>query len=202
AIASEPFVQEGGLYTGIDVSTTDIGFCQQHYTDPWFSFVHVDVHNAHFATEQSSTQVPWPIADSSQDMVTALSVWTHLNEADATYYMKEVHRVLKPAGRAIITFFHLDEVYTASIARRTNATGRYHKTNQAAWIFDQPAYGSANWLHRYDVKTPEQAMGVTEAGVQSLLHTSELSLREHHHGNWKEVPGLFFQDILVLEKSS
>jgi predicted SAM-dependent methyltransferase len=44
-------------------------------------------------------------------LVTALSVWTHLNEADARFYFKEISRVLKPDGKAIVTFFLLDEQY-------------------------------------------------------------------------------------------
>ena len=31
--------------------------------------------------------------------------------------------------------------------------------------------------------------------------TGRLKLVKHYQGNWKEVPGIFFQDIVILEKS-
>lgn len=201
-IASEPFLAEGGRYTGIDVMPEDVAFCRRHYPEITHEFVHLDVANAMYAPTQERASVPWPVADGQFDMLTALSVWTHFNETDATFYLEEVQRVLKPGGKAIITFFVLDEVYEASLSTRTSQEGRFHSTNQSEWIFDQPTYGSDAWRHpkQFD-HCPESAIGVTPEGLQRLLAASQLKLVEHHHGNWKEVPGLFFQDVLVFQKA-
>jgi ubiquinone/menaquinone biosynthesis C-methylase UbiE len=87
----------------------DINFCLSHFHADNYRFIHFDVANASYAGHQNAQLKNWPVEDKSQDLVTALSVWTHLNETDALFYMKEVRRVLKDDGKAIITFFHLDQ---------------------------------------------------------------------------------------------
>jgi hypothetical protein len=72
---------------------------------------------------------------------------------------------------------------------------------QGQWVFDQPSYGSQMWFHPKWAHMPENAIGVTEAGLELLIESSELRLLEHHQGNWKEVPGIFFQDVLIFQKS-
>lgn len=200
-IASEPFVAQGGNYTGIDVMTEDIRFCREHYPFDNYHFIHMDVGNPTYAAKQSSELKPWPIDNGSQDLVTALSVWTHLNERDARFYMKEVSRVLKPGGKAIITFFCLDGEYENSLPGRTNEKGRFHNTPQTDWIFDINAYGSENWFTTKLVNQPEDAIAVTKAGIDLLLSEADLRIAKYYPGNWKEKPGVFFQDIFVLEKA-
>ena len=202
AIAGEPFVSDGGRYTGIDVIHKEIAFCRQHYVDPWFQFQHLNLNNAFYTMEQGSTHIPWDIADASQDLVTALSVWTHLNEADATFYFKEINRVLKPGGKAIITFFLLDDTYYDGITNRQDAPGRYHMTPQTKWIFDQPINNSQNWFSPGWVAIPENAVGVQMNGLEQLVDQTQLRIHAIHPGNWKEQPGVFFQDIVTLEKVS
>jgi len=199
-IASEPFVGKGGTYTGIDVMKDDIAFCKSHFKSGNYRFIHFDVANPTYAEKQSNELKPWPIADNSLDLVTALSVWTHLNERDAVFYFKEVQRVLKPGGKAIITFFLLDKDYEDSIPRRSDETGRYHGTWQKGWIFNVPAYESKNWFTVPTAVHPEDAIAVTSAGMDMLIKTSGLKLAECYPGNWKEMPGVFFQDVLIFEK--
>jgi hypothetical protein len=74
-------------------------------------------------------------------------------------------------------------------------------TFQDQWIFDQPSYGSIAWLNPKRAKVPEQVIGVTNIGLDRLTSHSGLRLVEHYQGNWKEVPGAFFQDILIFEKA-
>ncbi len=199
-IACEPFLGGDGRYVGIDVMKRDIDFCRSHYPAPAFEFVHLDVNNPAYSPEQTGRRLPWPLEGSSFDVVTALSVWTHFNEEDALFYMGEASRVLKPGGTALITFFLMDEVYRESLGRRTAGEGRYHRTSQQRWVFDKQAYGSEAWFCPASVQVPERAIGVTQAGVDRLLSSSGLQPVAHHQGNWKEVPGAFFQDVLVLRK--
>jgi len=199
-ISSEPFTADGGEYTGIDVMTDDINFCKSHYTLSNYNFVHFDVANPTYASDQSPILKPWPTADGSQDLVTALSVWTHMSEKDGLFYLKEIHRVLKPGGKAIVTIFLLDDDYKASLPIRKNENGRFHNTNQKEWVFDISAYGSENWFTTAFAQNPEDVIGITPKGLDLLLETSGLKLTQYYPGNWKEAPGVFFQDILVLEK--
>ncbi len=200
-IACEPFLGRDGKYFGIDVMKSDIDFCRQHFPSANFEFIHFDVNNPAYAPSQKGAQLEWPVKSESIDLITALSVWTHLNEEDSLFYLKEASRVLKPGGKAIVTFFLLDELYENSIASRSHTEGKYHMTFQDQWIFDQPSYGSNAWLHPRWAKIPESAIGVTLSGLGSLASHAGLSVIEYHQGNWKEVPGMFFQDVLVFEKT-
>jgi SAM-dependent methyltransferase len=200
-ISSEPFVGDGGNYTGIDVMKADIEFCKSHFAFPNYHFIHFDLANPTYAGTQSTELKPWPMPSETQDMVTALSVWTHLNEKDAMFYFNEIARVLKTGGKALITFFILDEAYQSSLSRRSNATGRYHNTNQQDWVFSVSAYNSKNWFTTPFTTHPEDAIGVTREGLDMLLKSSGLKLVQYYSGNWKEKPGIFFQDVLVLKKN-
>jgi SAM-dependent methyltransferase len=200
-LAAKALVAGGGKYTGIDVMKDDIDYCKAQY-GKWknFDFVHFDLANPTYASNQSSELIPWPIEDNSQDLVTALSVWTHLNEEHSHFYMKEVYRVLKPGGRAIITFFVLDKAYEESLAIRSDASGRFHGTKQTLWVFDQPAYDSKHWYTTKWAQNPEYAMAQDKAGYDELLKSSGLKQIKFYQGNWKEQPGLYFQDVAILEK--
>ncbi len=199
-ISAEPFVSEGGRYTGIDVMQKDIDFCRKHYTTGPYEFIHFNVANPTYAKAQPDTLSPWPVEEGTYDLVTALSVWTHLSKRDATYYFKEVHRVLKKGGKAIITFFLLDEHYRASLPGRSKQPGRFHATPQNNWIFDTPAYDAAHWFTTAQARTPEDVIGIDEEGMKTLLAESGLKRVQYFPGNWKETPGVFFQDVLILEK--
>lgn len=201
AIASEPFLGQNGKYTGIDVRKKDIDFCREHYPDQNFEFIHFDVKNPAYAPAQKDIQSKWPVESESFDLATALSVWTHLNEDDALFYFREISRILKPNGKAIVTFFLLDEAYRNSLGIRQMQQGKFHMTSQEQWVFDKPSYGSDAWLHPKWADVPESAIGVTEAGLDRLVSISGMKIVDHHQGNWKEVPGVFFQDVLIFQKA-
>ena len=56
-----------------------------------------------------------PLPDGRFDVVYAISVFTHLDES-ADYWLAEIHRLLKPSGRAFLTF--LDETVFREYAGR------------------------------------------------------------------------------------
>jgi SAM-dependent methyltransferase len=201
-IAAHPFVLESGKYIGMDVRTREIEFCKANFKSSNYEFIHFDVHNARYANDQQTVSSPWNIESNSVDFLTALSVWTHMNEKDANFYLSEVARVLKGDGKAIITFFYLDEHYRASLEKRKSGTGRYHSTQQRNWIFDKPAYSSSKWFTPKWTKVPEDAIGVTESGFSELLQSAGLKVTNYYPGNWKENQGLYFQDVFILEKES
>ncbi|WP_216746100.1 class I SAM-dependent methyltransferase [Paucihalobacter ruber] len=201
SMACQGVVQENGYYLGIDVIEQNIRFCKNHYKDKdHLRFQHFDVNNAMYSRENNQFRKQWPVEDEIMDMVTALSVWTHLNEEDALFYFKEIHRVLKKGGNAIVTFFYLDELYFNSLDKRKDEKGRFHNTNQLEWIFNTPAYNSENWLYPKRLKIPENAIGITKKALDKLLMHSGLTLIEYYPGNWKEQPGIYFQDVLVFQK--
>lgn len=200
AIASNPYLGAQGHYIGIDVQVDDVNFCRGHYDPACHSFLHLDARNPMYEPHKSAEKPRWAVDDASADMVTAVSVWTHLDEQDACFYFSEISRVLKPGGKAMITFFLLDELYTRSLPLRGEGAGRFHLTQQRTWIFDQQSYGSDAWRHPAWVNIPEIAIGLTRLGLQRLLDVSGLHEIAYYPGNWKEAPGVFFQDVLVFGK--
>jgi hypothetical protein len=74
-------------------------------------------------------------------------------------------------------------------------------TLQDEWIFDRPAYGSAEWYCPAWAEVPESAIGVTQSGLDRLATVAGMKLAKSYPGNWKEVPGVFFQDVLVWQKA-
>lgn len=198
-IAAEPFLGESGHYVGIDVLKEDIEFCTEHFPKETYSFQHLDVHNTVYTPEQASKHLPWDQPDNSFDLVTALSVWTHMTEETAFYYFKEVARVLKPGGKALITFFHLDDHYEKSLSlRKEGEKGRYHMTPQSRWVFKNSAYESKYFF--CVGKVPENAIGINVEGMEKMQNEAGLKRIAYYPGNWKEIPGAYFQDVMVFQK--
>jgi len=199
-IASSFFVKEKGSYTGIDINIKAIEFCKKHYEKENMNFVHLNHHNPYYNIANEALPKPWPIDDNSKDLLTALSVWTHLSEQHAKFYMNEVKRVLKTNGKAIITFFCLDEYYRNMLNQSSTSFGMYYKALSNPPIFSENAYNSSNWKYPKWAKMPEEVIAVTRDGLESLLKNSGLRIVEEYPGKWKEIPGLYLQDIFILEK--
>jgi SAM-dependent methyltransferase len=201
-LAASPLLGESGRYLGIDVNADDIEFCGQHYSDSRVGFLHLEHANRAYATSQRSTFQPYPIEDGSFDLATALSVWTHLNEADGIFYACEIARALRPGGRAVITFFSLDSDYQRFLEKGIDEPSAFSFRDPARYRFDRPVDGSSDWLCPSWVSVPESAIGITPAGMNRLQEQSGLTLDETHRGQWKNGPGLFFQDVCIFTKPS
>jgi SAM-dependent methyltransferase len=74
-----------------------------------FSFVHHDVFTAGFNPEASANVLELPVDSHSFDLVVAYSVFTHLVEDAAVWYLRECSRVLKPDGILLATWFLFDK---------------------------------------------------------------------------------------------
>ncbi|MEQ8629780.1 MAG: class I SAM-dependent methyltransferase [Ekhidna sp.] len=199
-IAAYNSISNGGSYTGIDVSKRDIDYCKSKYPPNNYTFIHLPIHNATYAGNQPKNQLKWDLPDQNFDLVTALSVWTHFNEEDAHFYIKEVSRVLKKDGKAIISFFILDSFYEQFLSGNPKVKRVLHNSLSLDWTFESKAYDSENWFTTTWAKAPEDAIALNRVGLDSLLHLSGLKIIEHYPGTWKGFPGLYFQDILVLQK--
>ena len=85
------FVQNGGKFLGIDTDAKCVAACQQTYGDlKNCSFYLTRDRNAWYPQtdkRETSDGIDWPVANGSQDLVTAMSVFTHLQERDAKGYL-------------------------------------------------------------------------------------------------------------------
>ncbi len=129
----------------------------------------------------------FPFEDESFDAVLLKSVFTHMRPDAVENYLKELSRLLSPRGRALATFFLLNE--------RQHALAREGR-NQIDF-----RHGEGAWRHAYR-DSPESAIAYSEDFVINLLGKHGLALkRPVIYGRWSGLrDGLSFQDMLLLEK--
>jgi SAM-dependent methyltransferase len=173
------FLDAGGRYEGFDVNPVGIGWCQLHYDHDRFRFTLADLYNRryHPTGTLKAREYRFPYEDDGFDVVLAASVLTHLLEEEAAHYLAEIARVLRPGGRALITFFVLDDESRAAIG-----------DGRAALAFLEPDAHVA--VLSEDV--PEEAVAYDEAWVRAHLGVEAV-----HHGGWRGRPGRSFQDLVI-----
>ena len=74
-----------------------------------FEFRHHDVLHDVLNPTGTPGHLPLPIGDGDVTLFIAWSVFTHLLEADADFYLRELARVLHPGGVAVSTWFTFDK---------------------------------------------------------------------------------------------
>ena len=79
----------GGAYTGVDVDGELVEWVNQAL--PWVKAV------------TSVAGKPLPFPDASFDCVMSVSVFTHMNETDSKFYLKELRRVTRPGAMLLLT---------------------------------------------------------------------------------------------------
>src|SRR6478609_2562996 len=95
-------------FTGFDVFAPYVDWCRffgEIHGDR-FRFHHLDVRTARYNPDGTLTceTARFPADDGDVDLIYAASLFTHLYPDDARAYMREMHRVLKPGGLAMVSF--------------------------------------------------------------------------------------------------
>jgi SAM-dependent methyltransferase len=168
-----------GSYDGFDLVPEAIAWCRDRYPSDRFRFALLDVHNAryHPAGRESAERARFPYPDGAFDFAFAASVFTHLLPAAAERYLAETARVLRPGGRALLTFFLAEK---------------------PAWRLRHPFEGALV----ADPALPEEAIGYPEAWVRERVAAAGLAVHEPvRRGTWSgSREGRSFQDILVVDR--
>jgi SAM-dependent methyltransferase len=94
-------------YLGFDVHPPSIDFCRRAFAaDARFLFELAEVGSPYGCLHGSAAgEYRFPAGDASVDFVLAKSVFTHLQESAARQYLREIGRVLRPAGRALVSAY-------------------------------------------------------------------------------------------------
>jgi SAM-dependent methyltransferase len=184
------YLDRSGSYEGFDVNREGIGWCRRRYARHRnFHFQVADLYNRRYNPHgaQKAIDYRFPYEAEQFDFAILASVLTHLLEDEAEHYLAETARVLKPGGRALVTFFLLDEE-----SRRMIAEGR------SGLEFLEPE-GHVSVLSD-DV--PEEAVAYDEGWVYERVGTHGLRILEPiRNGTWCGREGVSFQDIVILEKT-
>jgi SAM-dependent methyltransferase len=195
------FTHPEGEYLGIDIQEGYIDYCRQKYAKiPRVKFHLSRDINPFYPTNQkgaadrkASYGEDWPLAADSVDVVIAVSVFTHLQEADALGYASKIHSVLKPNGLAILTCHIVEEPRV-----EPGFIFNYDPVLASMFKFTTPLPGTRNWFTCCP-ELPESGIAINMAGLNSLIQgkfKTELILRGSGTGGSDPVP----QDVLVLRK--
>jgi len=192
ALQLKDYLDARGRYAGVDIHAPSVQWCRRHITraHPNFEFACIDVQSDAYnpAGRHAAEGYVFPYADESFDAVLLKSVFTHLRPGAVGNYLKEVTRLLAPEGRALATFFLLNE------RQETLAREGLNRIDFR--------YGEGVWRHAYR-ESPESAVAYSEEFVLDLLSRHGLALkRPIIYGSWSGLrEGLSFQDMLLLERA-
>ncbi len=180
------WVKENGKYLGVDTDVKAIEQCRKTYGIlKNCEFYLTADQNAFYrnpdVVKKETDHVDWPVGDSTQHLVIANSVFTHLQEGEARKYMRKIHAVLAPGGIAMISF-HIVRDYV-----NPNPTFNFIHPLTPGWFTSTP-------------NCPETAIGVELATVHDLIREkfTILNWLEGHSTGGKSV---YFQDLFVLKKT-
>lgn len=189
-----------GEYYGFDVDKRAIDWANsniaKHKQNIEFKFVDLrnSLYNPHGKVRADTFSFPY--SDEKFDFVFAYSVFTHILPHVASNYLLQISRVLKPGGKALVTFLLLDgypktisqisQKYWKKILLRLDATGE--------------------WYHRgiYSIIHPrasEIAVAYQESAVKKMIEQSNLHLEKIYYGSWNGLQDyLSLQDIVIVHK--
>lgn len=184
----------GGEYLGIEILKKQERWCRtefQPYAGDHYAFKHLDVRNGRYNPNGRVLphEVRFPTPDASCSYVALFSVFTHMYEADIRRYLRQIHRVLRPGGTALTTWFLFNR---DRLAQATDPScTRFPMTNRI------------NAVTRYHEPTdPLRAISYREKCVRRMIEKAGLTLTTLEYGSWCGDKGVDFQDVVVLTKSS
>ena len=184
APVSSFFVRKGGKFLGIDTDEKSIAACRATYGDlKNCEFYLTKDRNAWYKqTDNRGTSegIDWPVKNGTQDMITAMSVFTHLQEPDAHAYLNKIYETLAKDGRAIISFLVVRDYVNP------NPTFHFNHPLTPGWFTSNPG-------------CPEAAIGVTQEALVKFLSPKFKILRQLE-GSITGGRHPMHQDMLVLQK--
>lgn len=101
------YLDDTGSYHGLDVGRAAIDWLRDNYERHRsnFRFDHLDLHNAWYHGDGGgdAALASFPQPDASIDTIGSFAVFMHLLPDEIGRYLREIRRVLRPDGRALIT---------------------------------------------------------------------------------------------------
>jgi len=184
-------LSENGSYEGFDIVPRGIRWTQRYITPkhPNFRFQLADIRNKEYNPRGRflATEYRFPYESDSFDVVFLTSVFTHMLPDEVAAYLAEIHRVMKPGGVCLITWFILNEESRLLISH-----------GKAALKFE---YSIGDCLTT-NLTTPEDAMCYPQDLVADLYSGAGLNLQYPiHFGSWCARPQyLSTQDFCIASK--
>jgi ubiquinone/menaquinone biosynthesis C-methylase UbiE len=185
-VAAQFVGQHHGEYHGFDVVLSMIEWCRKNISSkyPDFHFHHADLANTLYSkTGASAASYNFPFAERTFDVAFAASVFTHLLPHSARNYAREIGRVLKPQGRAFLTFFliHCD---TADARRKGEEIFPYRLQHHAV----------------ASLENPEAVVAFETSDAIAMLEDANLKVSFLSPGQWSMHDGWTYQDVILATR--
>lgn len=180
-----------GPYTGFDAVKAGVNWCRKNISSrrPNFFFQFVDLRNDLYRHKgRNAAHFDFPFEPKSFDFICAISVFTHLLPEETENYFRQIRKVMKPGGYAVLTFFLTDE-----------ETHRLMAKNKDGLLF----------LYRFghyslmNLSVPSANVAYQREYIYALAESNDLKIIKEIKGSWcgrEKRHYLDFQDILVLHK--
>ncbi|MBX9772352.1 MAG: class I SAM-dependent methyltransferase [Candidatus Obscuribacterales bacterium] len=187
AVRLTRFLNKDGSYNGLDIREDAINWCKNRISSkfPNFQFQKIKVFNRYYVSDSDvlACDYKFPFEDNSFDLIVLGSVFTHMVPEDMRNYMMEISRVLKPNGKALITYFLL--------------------TKESEELIDRSSYlpFQLGKCRVEKLECPEQVIAHPEEDVLEDYRQAGLSVTHKYYGDWcgrKDVQ--CFQDIIIAVK--
>ena len=167
------YLSPQGRYCGFDIVAESVRWCRTYLSrlHQGFSFEHADIYNGLYnpAGTEASSSFDFPYEDGSFDLAFLDSVFTHMFPADVARYLDELGRVLKPGGRALLSFFVLDEASRAAMPARGTHLQFVHAGD--GWFTVSP-------------EVPESAIAYELSDVERMLEERRFKVKRRLYGSW------------------
>jgi SAM-dependent methyltransferase len=162
-----------GRYLGVDRHKGMVTWCRDNLAPqaPGFEFQHHDVFHEVLNPSGTPGHLPLPAADGAVTLFIAWSVFTHLLEPDAEFYLRELGRVLSPDGVAVCTWFIFDKGDFPMMQEFQNALMINATDPTNAVIFDR------TWLVDQIARAGLVATHVTPPDIRGFQWTLHLQQR-------------------------
>ncbi len=197
AVALIPDLTEG-TYEGFDIVPGFVEWCSREITSrhPNFRFQVADVRNRQYNRSGGSPAASYefPFAADSFDIALAASVFTHMEPDSVRQYLTEAHRVLRPGGSLVCTFFLVDGEAERLVGEGRSAFTLEHRLADA----EGSPYLAA------DRRVPEFCVGIFEPQLLEVAAAVGFAAEPAIERGWwpgrETGEGVPYQDLVTLRK--
>jgi SAM-dependent methyltransferase len=188
-VASQFMGEVSGEYHGIDVVLPMVEWCRTNISsrDAHFCFHHADLSNTLYrGGRDDAAGYEFPFPKDTFEAIFATSVFTHLVPASANQYAREICRVLKPGGRALLTFYLLNDKWRQKILAGST-------------VLQFPVKGEG--YRTFKIENPEGVIAYEQRDALQMFEAAGLRIECVSLGAWSgNADGWTGQDAILVTK--
>lgn len=189
-----------GTYVGFDLNVDRINWLNRVYSKrfPNFTFHHSNIFNSFYNPSGviDGFDFEFPAEESSQDLIYAASIFTHMQPDVLRHYLQQSSRALRPGGRFVFSVFLLD-YFDPSRKRPYGFSKRAFDFVHAAdpWPIEDFAISNP--------RNPDEMTAYSESFISEMLEGTDMKFKSVSPGVWsgKHENWLGAQDVICVERS-